>query len=192
MESRRGAGPTARLRQLHLETTNRGAAGGRSRGCTPPSPGEAQDSETGGQAHDVGLQRRSFILGLHDDLSIATERVCTVLGDWVSQGEERDSPKKPDCPGKTKAAPVRAGRSEQSSLHPGLSRSEASRASSQLRPIMQADKPTQVQSPQPAVQVRARTHTRHLKLPCLLGLPASILAPLFPAQRGVAEIFLNT
>lgn len=54
----------------------------------PQSPGEAQDSVTGGQAHDVGLQRRSFILGLHDDLSIATERVCTVLGDWVSQARK--------------------------------------------------------------------------------------------------------
>lgn len=88
MESRWGAGPTVRLRQLHLETTNGGAAGGRSRGCTPQSPGEAQDSETGGQAHDVGLQRRSFIFGLHDDLFTATERVCTVLGDWVSQARK--------------------------------------------------------------------------------------------------------
>lgn len=109
---------------------------------------------SGGQAYDVGLQRRKFMFGLHDDLSIATEHVCTILGDWVSQGEERASPKKPDCPGKTKAAPVRAGCSEQNSLHPGLSRLEAARASSQLRPIMQADKPTQVQSPRQLCKCR--------------------------------------
>lgn len=112
-----------------------------------------------GQAYDVGLQGRRFIVGLQDDLSIATEHCAQYWWTAYSQGEERDSPKKPDCPGKTKAAPVRAGGSEQSSLHPGLSRSEATRASSQLRPMTQANKPTQVQSPRPAVQVRARTHT---------------------------------
>lgn len=177
MESRREAGPTARLRQLPPGNHKRGCGWREKQVMCPTESWRGSGLRiSGGQAYDVGLQRRRFIFGLHDDLSIATEHVYTILGNWVSQGEERDSPKKPDCPGKTKAAPVRAGRSEQSSLHPGLSRLEAARASSQLRPIMQADKPTQVQSPQPAVQVRAMTHTRHPGLPCLLGLPASILA----------------
>lgn len=54
---------------------------------------------SGGQAYDVGLQRRSFIFGLHDDLSIATEHVCTILGDWVSQARKRFS-KETRLPGK--------------------------------------------------------------------------------------------
>ena len=86
------------------------------------------------KGRDMGLERR-LLFGLNTDRPQPLNYVCVTLENWMSVREERHSPKKPDCPGRNKAARAGAGAAEQSYLHPALPGSEATRASAQLRPV---------------------------------------------------------